>query len=72
VTQIKLPRLPDRNPVKLTIQLSPQLLAHLNSYAALYVEAYGQEESLSDLIPAMLAAFLETDRAFAKARAQTK
>ncbi|HWU96348.1 MAG TPA: DUF2274 domain-containing protein, partial [Sphingomonas sp.] len=37
-------------------------------YAALYKEAYGQEEAVSDLIPSMLTAFLDSDRAFAKAR----
>jgi len=36
-------------------------------YAALYAEAYSREESVAELIPAMLTAFLESDRAFAKA-----
>jgi hypothetical protein len=39
-------------------------------YASLYAEAYGREEPLAELIPAMLAAFLESDRGFARSRAK--
>lgn len=68
MADIKLARLPERTPIKLSIQLSPQLLADLTHYAALYKEAYGQEEAVSDLIPSMLTGFLESDRAFARVR----
>ncbi|RYE50162.1 MAG: DUF2274 domain-containing protein, partial [Rhizobiaceae bacterium] len=34
----------------------------------LYAEAYGREESLSDLVPAMLSGFLESDRGFTRNR----
>lgn len=66
MARIKLARLPDRQPVKLTIQFSPSLHHQLNLYAAAYEAAYGRAESVSDLVPAMLAAFLEGDREFAK------
>ncbi|TGV31988.1 DUF2274 domain-containing protein, partial [bacterium M00.F.Ca.ET.168.01.1.1] len=36
--------------------------------AALYRQTYGQSETVAELIPFMLAAFLEGDRAFARAR----
>lgn len=65
---IKLSKLPDRTPVKLTISISPGLHARLGEYAALYAEAYGQEEPIAELIPAILTSFLNGDRAFAKAR----
>lgn len=65
---IKLARLPERTPVKLTIQLSPQLVAELTRYAVLYKKAYGREEAVTDLIPSMLSAFLESDRAFVRWR----
>lgn len=68
MADIKLARLPDRTPVKLTIQVTPQMMGDLNRYADLYRDAYGQEETVSDLIPSMVAAFLESDRAFARAR----
>lgn len=68
MVDLKLPRLPDRTPVKLGIQVTPQLYADLQDYAALYKEAYGREETIADLIPSMLNAFLDSDRAFAQSR----
>jgi hypothetical protein len=65
---IKLPRLPERSPVKISISVSPELNDCLRSYARLYLETYGADEPLVELIPAMLVAFLESDRAFAKAK----
>lgn len=67
---IKLAQLRDRTPVKLGISVMPDLNLALNDYAAFYAQAYGREEPVVDLIPAMLAAFLESDRAFSKARAK--
>lgn len=68
MADIKLGKLPDRTPVKLAITITPDLQAALQSYASLYAETYGVEEPVAELIPAMLAAFLESDRTFAKAR----
>jgi hypothetical protein len=68
MADIRLGRLPDRTPVKLAIQITPDLHQALTDYAALYTQAYGREETVADLIPAMLAAFLDSDRSFAKAR----
>ena len=70
MVDLKLARLPDRTPVKLGIQISPQLHSDLQDYAALYKQTYGQEEALAELIPSMLAAFLDSDRVFAQARAR--
>lgn len=68
MAEIMLPRLPDRIPVKLTISIAPDLHHALSAYAKLYAETYGHEEPLTELIPAMLASFLESDRAFARQR----
>lgn len=65
---LKLPPLPDRTPVRIAISVSPELAADLAAYARLYREAYGREVPLAELIPAMLAAFLESDRVFARER----
>lgn len=65
---LKLPKLPERTPVKLTLSLSPDLHQRLLSYAALYRETYGAAEPVADLIPYMLDAFMGSDRAYAKAR----
>jgi hypothetical protein len=65
---LKLAKLPDRTPVKITITVKPELNSALRDYAVLYRDTYGETESIADLIPFMLEAFLEGDRAFAKAR----
>lgn len=68
MADLKLAQLPDRNPVKLAISVMPDPHQALLDYAALYATTYGREEPVAELIPAMLAAFLESDRAFARAR----
>jgi len=72
VADLKLPRLPDRTPVKLTISVSPDLHQALTEYAALYTQTYGRDEPIAELIPAMLTAFLESDRAFIRGRTAVK
>jgi len=72
MANLKLAKLPDRTPVKLTIAVMPDLHQALTDYAVLYAEAYGQDEPVVELIPAMLSAFLEGDRAFARARSGVK
>ena len=72
MADLKLAKLPDRTPIKLTIGLMPDLHQALIDYAALYAQAYGREEPVVELIPAMLGAFLEGDRAFARARSGAK
>jgi hypothetical protein len=68
MSDLKLGRLPDRTPVRITISVGPELNRALTEYAGCYRAAYGQAESVADLIPFMLGAFLESDRGFAKAR----
>ena len=65
---LKLPKLPDRAPVKVAIMIDPALHAMLQAYANLYRETYGSEEPLTELIPYMLKSFLESDRCFVRAR----
>lgn len=68
MADIKLPRLPERTPVKLTVTLSPDLHQSLSDYARCYAQAYGEEEPVAELVPAILARFLESDRGFQAAR----
>lgn len=65
---IKLAKLPARTPVKLVINVMPELNQDLNDYAAAYQETYGEVETVADLIPYILRAFLDGDRGFAKAK----
>ena len=65
---LKLAKLPDRTPVKLTISIAPELHHALEDYARIYKDVHGVAEPVCELVPAMLAGFLEADRGFAKAR----
>jgi hypothetical protein len=68
MTDLKLGKLPDRAPVKLSITITPDLQADLHAYAVKYASTYGVEEPVVKSIPAMLAALLESDRNLAGAR----
>jgi hypothetical protein len=68
MADIKLGRLPDRTPIKVSISLVPSLLEDLTAYAGLYRSTYGKEETVADLVPAMLRSFLDSDRVFLKHR----
>ena len=68
MADLKLPKLPDRVPVKITISLPPDVKHALDDYAAAYEASYGEAESIAELIPFMLQAFLESDRRFARRR----
>lgn len=67
MTELKLACLPDRTPVRVAISVAPELHKALADYAAIYQQTYGEDQSIADLIPHMLAAFLASDRRFAKA-----
>lgn len=61
---MKLAKLPDRTPVKMSVIFTPDLAQRLREYASLYAETYGNKEEVADLIPFMLEAFLDKDKAF--------
>lgn len=63
---VKLARIPDRTPAKLTILVPPELHEKLTAYAAAYQETYDVSVPVAELIPAMLAAFVESDRDFCR------
>jgi hypothetical protein len=65
---LKLAKLPDRSPVKMTITIAPALHGELLAYAELYHEVHGVTEPLAALVPYMLESFLANDRAFAFAK----
>lgn len=69
---MKLSKLPDRTPVKISTTLSPNLAARLRDYADFYAETYGSREEVADLVPFMLEAFLDGDADFRKIKKTTK
>ena len=68
MAELKLARIPDRTPVKLSISVTPDLNDALAAYAEVYRATYGPAEPVAELIPYMLRSFLESDRAFLLAR----
>ena len=54
--------------MKLAVSLPPELHQALVDYAAFYAAAYGEDEPVAELVPAMLSTFIESDRAFQAAR----
>ena len=66
--ELKLARLPPRQPIKIKIEVTPELHKLLDAYAQAYREAYGEAEKINELIPYMLETFLSSDRAFTKSR----
>ncbi|MBI1285911.1 MAG: DUF2274 domain-containing protein [Thiobacillus sp.] len=71
---LKLAKLPDRTPVKVTITVSPELHKALIAYQHAYRDAYNESdvEPLTELVPYMLKSFLDSDRGFAKARKKNR
>ena len=65
---LRLAELPDRTPSKLTIQLTPDQLAALRDYAAIYEATYGKRAAIEQLAPEMLETFLNGDAGFKRAR----
>lgn len=65
---LKLDRLPEREPARITFSASPALKAALADYAEVYRRTYGTRENVAELIPFMLDAFMTADPGFRKAR----
>lgn len=68
MSKLKLSVLPDAKPVRLTIELPAAVHRDLVAYAEALKQETGQVAEPSKLIAPMLARFMATDRAFAKAK----
>jgi len=68
VEKLKLSQIPDDKPVKLTIELPAAVHRDLVAYSEVLGRETGKSVEVVKLIPAMLARFMSTDRAFSKAR----
>lgn len=69
MAEIKLPKLPDRTPVKLMISFPPEIHALLAEYLAAYRTAYADETAtLADIVPVIVARYIESDRGFSRNR----
>ena len=66
--KLKLSAIPDDKPVKLAIELPAAVHRDLVAYGEVLGRETGKSVEVVKLIPAMLARFMSTDRAFLKAR----
>ena len=69
---LKLPKLRETTPVKLSISLHPDLHQSLLEYAGAYAQVYCSEIKNTDLVPLMLATFIDSDREFQKVKKTLK
>lgn len=67
-TKLRIGRLPDLTPVKLTLTLDPDTYSCLEDYAAIYAESYGKKVKPGELVPTMITGFLNSDMGFRRAR----
>ena len=65
---LKLSKLPKRTLVKVNIVLNPETHAAMIDYARIYEKTYGSKESIEELIPYIIASFLDNDHVFKRAR----
>lgn len=66
---LKIAKLPDRTPVKITLTVTPDLNDVLRDYLAVYRATYDDKSvGVPELIPVMLETFIASDKGFAKAR----
>ena len=65
---LRLDKLPDRTPVRMSLSVDPELASALTDYAEIYRQTYGAEEKPEALIPAMIESFLASDAGFKRAR----
>ena len=68
MTKLKLGRIADERPVRLTIELPAAAHRELVAYADVLASETGTKIEPGKLIVPMLARFIASDRAFAKAR----
>lgn len=69
---LRIAKLPDLTPIKLTVSLEPEIHKMLVDYSRIYGESYGETVKPADLVPSMIAGFLATDNGFKRARKALK
>lgn len=65
---LRIAKLPNLTPVKLTVSLEPEVHQMLEDYARIYGDSYGETVKPAELVPFMIAGFLARDNGFKRAR----
>ena len=68
MSKLRVGPLPKTEVVRLTIALTAKVKADLDRYVETYADVYGEAVDAAVLVPHMLAAFMDRDRGFKKAR----
>ena len=61
---LRIAKLPNLTPVKLTVSLEPEIHRMLEDYARIYSNSYGETVKPAELVPSMVSGFLATDSGF--------
>ena len=69
---LRIAKLPNLTPVKLTVSLEPEVHQMLEDYAKIYGDNYGEAVKPAELVPTMISGFLATDNGFKRARKALK
>mgnify|MGYP000061858849 CR=1 FL=1 len=69
---LRIAKLPNLTPVKLTVRLEPEVHQMLEDYAQIYSDNYGEAVKPAELVPSMITGFLATDNGFKRARKTLK
>ena len=69
---LRIAKLPNLTPVKLTVSLEPEVHKMLEDYACIYGDSYGETVKPAELVPFMISGFLATDNGFKRARKALK
>jgi hypothetical protein len=72
MAKLKLTAVPDDRPVKLTVELPATVHRDLVAYAEILARENAQKIEPAKLVAPMLARFMSTDRAFARARREKR
>lgn len=65
---LRIAKLPNLTPVKLTLSIEPEVHRMLEDYAKIYSDNYGEVVKPAELVPSMITGFLATDNGFKRAR----
>ena len=65
---LRIGKLPDLTPVKMTVSLDREVHQMLEDYARIYGESYGENVKPAELVPSMIGGFQSTDNGFKRAR----
>ena len=65
---LRIGKLPDLTPVKITVSLDREVHHLLEDYARIYGESYGEAVKPTELVPSMIAGFFASDNGFKRAR----